>query len=47
MELLSELTKRLELNGNEDMLNFAKQTWQQLEEHAAQGPDSYRQVPTV
>ena len=44
MELPAELTKHLELNGNKDMLAFAKQTWQQLESHAAQGPDSYRQV---
>ncbi|KAL0042627.1 hypothetical protein WJX79_005822 [Trebouxia sp. C0005] len=42
MEFFSEFSKRLELSGNEEMLNFARQTWQQLDDHAAQGPDAYR-----
>ncbi|DBA93872.1 TPA: hypothetical protein ACH3X3_013917 [Trebouxia sp. C0006] len=42
MEFFTEFTKRLELTGNEQMLSFAKQTWQQLDDHAAQGPDAYR-----
>ena len=44
MDLLSELTKRLELNGDDQMLNLARQTWQQLDDHAAQGPEAYRQA---
>lgn len=42
MDPLAEFTKRLELSGNHDMAHFARQTWQQLEHHAAQGPQSYR-----
>lgn len=42
MEFFAEFTKRLELSGNEQMLSFARQTWQQLDDHAAQGPDAYR-----
>ncbi|DBA90476.1 TPA: hypothetical protein ACH3X1_003740 [Trebouxia sp. C0004] len=42
MEFFSEFTKRLEVSGNEQMLSFARQTWQQLDDHAAQGPDAYR-----
>ena len=42
MDPLAEFTKHLELSGNPDMVNFARQTWQQLEQHAAQGPESYR-----
>ncbi|KAL3154673.1 hypothetical protein ABBQ38_011222 [Trebouxia sp. C0009 RCD-2024] len=42
MDPLAEFTKQLELSGNQDMAQFARQTWQQLEHHAAQGPQSYR-----
>lgn len=42
MEFFSKFTKCLELSGNEQMLSFARQTWQQLDDHAAQGPDAYR-----
>ena len=44
MALPPELLRHLELNGNEDIVKFAKDTWQQLESHAAQGPDQYRYV---
>ena len=42
MDPLAEFTKHLESSGNQDMAQFARQTWQQLEHHAAQGPESYR-----
>ena len=42
MALPPELLRHLELSGNADIVKFAKDTWQQLESHAAQGPDHYR-----
>ena len=42
MDPLAEFTKRLEQSGNHDMAEFARQTWQQLDHHAAQGPQNYR-----
>lgn len=43
MDMLAQLSDSLRANGSsKELIEFASKTWQQLEQHAAEGPESYK-----
>ena len=43
MDFLAQLTESLgSRKDNKQLIDFANRTWQQLEQHAAEGPESYK-----
>ena len=43
LDMLAQLTDSFRGHKNsQELMEFANRTWQQLEEHAAQGPDNYK-----
>lgn len=43
MDMLAQLSDSLRANASsKELIEFANKTWQQLEQHAAEGPESYK-----